>query len=397
MLIKSVKVYTEEKQFLNGIIVVKDGLFDKIVTGKEKELDALIDAAKRTGDEIIDGRGCYAIPGLIDLHFHGCMGDDFCDGTSEAVARIAAYEESIGVTAIAPATMTLPVEKLEKVLAVAAEYKKKTINGSDFIGINMEGPFISKRKKGAQDEKNIIACDVNICQHFINVSDRLVKFVGIAPEENENAIDFIQQMRGKVNISLAHTDADYETAKAAFDAGANHVVHLYNAMSAFSHRNPGVVGAVCDTRHVMAELICDGVHVHPATVRATFRMLGEERIILVSDSMRATGMADGQYTLGGLSVSVKGNRAMLVSDGTLAGSVTNLMDCMRIAVKEMKIPLETAIACVTMNPAKSLGEYEKYGSISTGKKANVVLLDRELELKAVIKDGKIAYSENDFV
>ena len=397
MLIKNVKVYTEEKQFLNGIIGIKNSLFDKIVTGKEKELDALIDVAEHTRDEVIDGRGCYAIPGLIDLHFHGCMGDDFCDATREVIARIAAYEESIGVTAIAPATMTLPVEDLEKILAVAAEYKKKATNGSDFIGINMEGPFISKMKKGAQDEKNIIACDTGICQHFIDISDGLVKFVGIAPEENENTIDFIRQMKGKVNISLAHTDADYETAKAAFDAGANHVVHLYNAMPAFHHRNPGVVGAVCDSRHVMAELICDGVHVHPATVRATFKMLGEDRIILISDSMRATGMANGQYTLGGLKVNVKGNRAMLVSDGTLAGSVTNLMDCVRIAVKEMEIPLEIVVACVTMNPAKSLGEYEKYGSISVGKKANVVLLNKELELKVVIKDGKIAHSENGFV
>ena len=397
MVIKNVKVYTEEKQFLNGIIGIKNSLFDKIVTGKEKELDDLIDVAEHTRDDIIDGRGCYAIPGLIDLHFHGCREDDFCDGTKEAIARIAAYEESIGVTAIAPATMTLPVEELEKVLAAAAEYKKKATNGADFIGINMEGPFISRRKKGAQDEKNIIACDTGICQHFIDISGGLVKFVGIAPEENANAIDFIRQMKEKVNISLAHTDADYETAKAAFDAGANHVVHLYNAMPAFHHRNPGVVGAVCDSRHVMAELICDGVHVHPATVRATFKMLGENRIILISDSMRATGMANGQYTLGGLKVNVKGNRAMLVSDGTLAGSVTNLMDCVRIAVKEMEIPLETVVACVTMNPAKSLGEYEKYGSISVGKKANVVLLNKELELKVVIKDGKIAHSANGFV
>lgn len=395
MLMKNVKVYTEKKQFFNGIIVIKDGLFDKIVTGKE--LDAFVDAAEHSNDEVLDARGCYAIPGLIDLHFHGCMGDDFCNGSKEAIARIAAYEESIGVTAIAPATMTLPVDELEKVLAAAAEYKKNAATGADLIGINMEGPFISRRKKGAQDERNIIACDIGICQHFIDVSDGLVKFVGIAPEENENAIEFIRQMKGKVDISLAHTDADYETAKAAFDAGANHVVHLYNAMPAFCHRNPSVVGAVCDSRHVMAELICDGVHVHPATVRATFKMLGEDRIILISDSMRATGMADGEYTLGGLKVNVTGNRAMLVSDGTLAGSVTNLMDCMRIAVKQMKIPLEIAVACVTMNPAKSLGEYEKYGSISIGKKANVVLLDRELELKAVIKDGRIVYSENGFV
>ena len=174
---------------------------------------------------------------------------------------------------------------------------------------------------------------------------------------------------------------------AAYKAGANHAVHLYNAMPVFSHREPGVVGAVFDSKNVMAELICDGIHIHPATVRATFQMMGADRIIFISDSMRATGMPDGQYTLGGLDVKVVGKLATLVSDGALAGSVTNLMDCMRTAVKEMEIPLETAVACATMNPAKSLGIYDQYGSIEAGKKADIVLLDAELALQAVIKNG----------
>ena len=215
-----------------------------------------------------------------------------------------------------------------------------------------------------------------------------MKFIGIAPEQNDGFREFIEAMKGKVQISLAHTNADYDTAKAAFDAGACHAVHLYNAMPAFTHREPGVVGAVSDSGHVMAEMICDGVHIHPAVVRATFKMLGEDRMILISDSMRATGMPDGQYTLGGLAVNVVGNRATLVSDGALAGSATNLTDCMRTVVKEMGIPLETAVACATMNPARSLGVYDRYGSITEGKHANVVLLDKELELKLVIKDGK---------
>ena len=191
----------------------------------------------------------------------------------------------------------------------------------------------------------------------------------------------------KVNVSLAHTNADYKTAKAAFEAGANHAVHLYNAMPPFSHRAPGVVGAVYDCKHVMPEIICDGIHIHPATVRATFEMMGADRMILISDSMRATGMPDGQYTLGGLDVKVVGKLATLVSDGAIAGSATNLMDCMRTVVKEMGLPLETAVACATMNPAKSLGVNDEYGSITEGKKANIVLLDKDLELQAVIKDG----------
>lgn len=384
MIIKNVKVYTEDKTFADGKIIIREGVFEEVIIGQTTASDLELQDT-----EIVDGKGCYAIPGLIDMHFHGCMGDDFCDGTKEAIARIAEYEASIGVTAMAPATMTLPVEELEQILKVAAEYKKGATKGADLIGINMEGPFISSAKKGAQDEKNMILCDTEVCQRFLNASDGLVKFVGIAPEESENSLEFIEKMKDKVNISLAHTNADYDTAKAAFDAGANHAVHLYNAMPAFTHREPGVVGAVSDSRHVTAEIICDGVHIHPSTVRATFKMMGENRMILISDSMRATGMPEGQYTLGGLDVNVVGNRATLVSDGALAGSVTNLMDCMRTVVKKMGIPLETAVACATMNPAKSLGEYDRYGSISKGKKANVVLLDEELDLQMVVKDGEI--------
>ena len=190
-----------------------------------------------------------------------------------------------------------------------------------------------------------------------------------------------------MNVSLAHTNADYETAMAACKAGVNHAVHLYNAMPAFSHRAPGVVGAVFDSKDVMAEIICDGIHIHPSVVRATFQMMGADRMILISDSMRATGMPDGQYTLGGLDVKVVGRLATLVSDGAIAGSATNLMDCMRTVVKKMGIPLETAVACATINPAKSLGVEEEYGSIEKGKKADILLLDSNLELTAVIKDG----------
>ncbi len=380
MLIKNVKVYTEEKTFEDGEIVIKDGIF---AGSGEAEAE----------EQVIDGEGCYAIPGLIDLHFHGCKGYDFCDGTKEAIEEIAKYEASIGVTAISPATMTLPVEELKDILAVAASYKKtaekENPRGADLIGVNMEGPFISVEKKGAQDERNIISCNEEICQQFLDSSEGLVKFVGIAPERNEDAVEFVRRMKDKVNISLAHTNADYDTAKAAFDAGANHAVHLYNAMPAFTHRAPGVVGAVSDSPHVNAELICDGVHIHPAVVRATFKMMGADRMILISDSMRATGMSDGRYTLGGLDVDVVGNRATLVSNGAIAGSATNLMDCMKTAVQKMKIPFETAIACATMNPAKALGEYDKYGSITPGKKGNVVLLDKELNLKMVVKDGVI--------
>ncbi len=380
MIIDNVYVFTPDKAFVKGGIIL-DG--DKIRQVYEEK-----DAPQLNGD-VLDGKGCYAIPGLIDLHFHGCKGDDFCDGNKDAIGRIAEYEASVGVTAIAPATMTLPVEELEQILHTAAEYKKETkdCRKADFLGINMEGPFISPAKKGAQDARNILPCNVEICDRFLKASEGLVKFIGIAPEESEHAAEFIREVRERVNVSLAHTNADYDTAMEACRAGANHAVHLYNAMPAFTHRAPGVVGAVFDSKDVMAEIICDGIHIHPSVVRATFQMMGADRMILISDSMRATGMPDGQYTLGGLDVKVVGRLATLVSDGAIAGSATNLMDCMRTVVKKMDLPLETAVACATINPARSLGVEEQYGSLEAGKKAHVVLLDQDLELKAVIKDG----------
>ncbi len=383
MVIDNVLVYTENKEFVKGGIVLENDTIKSVYKDGEKpQVD---------NDKVIDGNGAFAIPGLIDLHFHGCKGDDFCDASKEAIEHIAKYECSVGVTSIAPATMTLPVSELENVLKTAAEYNE-TSHGSDcadLIGVNMEGPFISKVKKGAQDERNIIPCNEQVLERFLKASNGLVKFIGIAPEESDNSIEFIKNVKDKVNVSLAHTNSDYDTAMKAFAAGANHAVHLYNAMPPFTHRASGVVGAVSDSENVMAEIICDGIHIHPSVVRATFKMMGDDRMILISDSMRATGMPDGTYTLGGLDVNVVGKRATLVSDGAIAGSVTNLMDCMRTVVKDMNIPLETAVGCATINPAKSLGVYDKYGSISVGKKANVVLLGSELELKMVVKDGEI--------
>ena len=416
MIIKNVQVYTEEQKFVPGEIVVRGDRIAEVHTDGEKD-----EKSEETDDVVVDGEGAYAIPGLIDLHFHGCVGADVCDGTPEALKKIAQYEASVGVTAIAPATMTLPVEELEQILQNAAAYKrsqeerrraaadagrtmqqaghgtdeapegKSELPEADLLGLNMEGPFISPVKKGAQDEKNIVPCNVEIAKRFLKASEGLVKFIGIAPEESSEAVSFIKEMKDSVDISLAHTNADYDTAMAAFAAGANHAVHLYNAMPAFTHRAPGVVGAVADSKHVMAEMICDNVHIHPAVVRATFAMMGADRMILISDSMRATGMPDGTYTLGGLDVNVNGNRATLVDGGALAGSVTNLMDCMRTVVKVMEIPLETAVACATANPAKSLGVYDTYGSISAGKKADIVLLDEDLALKLVIKDGQLPF------
>lgn len=388
MIIRNAQVYTPDRQFVQKDIVIRNGIFAEYGTADSSDHYA------DTGVEVVDGTGCYAIPGLIDLHFHGAMGQDVCDGTEEAFRKIAVYEAECGITAICPATLTLSVENLEKTLSIGATFAQSQHEGADLIGFNMEGPFISPVRKGSQNERYIRSADSELVNRFLAASHGLVKIIGLAPEENPGFEEYIRVVKDKVIVSLAHTNCDYETAMKAFAAGASHAVHLYDAMTELSHRAPGVVGAVMDSPWVNAEIICDGVHVHPAAVRAAFRMIGPERMILISDSLRCTGMPDGEYLLGGQAVVKKGEYCTLKENGSLAGSVSNLMDCLKNAVKTMGIPLETAVACATINPARALHVEGQYGSIEPGKKANVVLLaaDGSLETRIVIKDGKVLKS-----
>lgn len=379
MIIRNADVYMEDGRFLPGDIYMEGERF--ILPGEARE-DAVV----------IDGSGCYAIPGLTDIHFHGCMGYDFCDGTREAIAAMAEYEASVGVTGIVPATMTLGEDALSDICRAAAEYYGATDKkrGAGFYGIHMEGPFISSVKKGAQNEAYIRNPDLELYDRLQKISGHLIRLVDVAPEMN-GAMEFIESLQKRPEgtvISLAHTAADYDTAMKAFHRGASHVTHLYNAMNGYTHREPGLVGAAADYESVEVELICDGIHVHPAAVRTSFKMFGDDRIIFVSDSMRATGMGNGEYELGGQMVKVMGNRAIL-EDGTIAGSVTNLMDCMCRAVLEMGIPLASAVKCAAVNPAKSVGIYGDCGSITPGKLANLVLLKKDsLEISHVILEGK---------
>ena len=333
-----------------------------------------------------DASGCYVIPGLTDLHFHGCMGKDFSDADPEGLEIMAKYELSQGVTQICPAGMTLLEEQLTKVCQVAAAHRDANKPGAELCGINLEGPFLSTAKKGAQKADWIHAPDVDMFRRLMAASKGLVKLVSIAPEE-PGAMEFIEAVEGEVTVSIAHTTADYDTAMEAFRLGARQVTHLFNAMPPFSHRAPGVVGAALDTPICNVELICDGVHIHPSVVRATFKMFGPKRVILVSDTMRAAGMPDGDYTLGGQPVKVKGKYATL-ADGTLAGSVTDLMNCMRTAVS-FGIPLEDAVWAAAVNPARSIGIFSRMGSLEPGKRANVVVLDQNLELKDVFFRGEL--------
>ena len=264
-------------------------------------------AATAADGQVLDASGCYVVPGLIDLHFHGCVGHDFCDGTEEAIDAIARHEASCGVTAICPATMTYPEDVLAPIMDAAASYEAKR-DGAALVGINMEGPYISPGNIGAQNPAYLHLPDEAMFRRLQERSGNLIKLVDVAPEV-DGALDFIRSVSSDVRVSIAHTQADYDTARAAIEAGARQMTHLCNAMPPLHHRKPGPIGAAFDHSEVMPELIADGVHIHPSMVRLLFAAFGADRVILISDSMMATGLDDGEYSLGGQDVTVRGNAA----------------------------------------------------------------------------------------
>lgn len=337
---------------------------------------------------VVDASNCYVIPGLVDVHFHGCDGADFSDGTKDALETIGAYELKNGTTTICPASMTASPEQLMTICKNALAYTKAEHEApvSRLCGIHLEGPFIALSKKGAQNPDYIIPPSRELFEQLYDTSEGLVKLITLAPEL-PGSMDFIKKLSSRVHISLGHTDCDYDIASEAFSLGADHVTHTFNAMNPFLHRAPGIIGAASEHQHVFPEIICDGIHVHAAAVKGALKLFGTDRLVFISDSMRATGLQDGDYELGGLPVIVKGRYATL-KDGTLAGSASNLLDCVKVAFS-MGIPFEDAVTCASYNPAHSIGIEDRYGSIEIGKAADCVLLDKEtLAIKCVIKDGK---------
>ncbi|MCF0103783.1 MAG: N-acetylglucosamine-6-phosphate deacetylase [Eggerthellaceae bacterium] len=334
----------------------------------------------------LDFKDCYMIPGLIDLHFHGAVGEDVSDASHKGLRKMAEFELREGVTQICPASMTLWADELLEVTKMLLTYKRTTQGQelAELVGLNLEGPFLSYEKRVAQNPDFFQTPNIKLLWELYEASDKLCKLVTVAPEL-EGGGEFIEQASKFILVSLEHTCADYECAKQAFELGARQITHMFNAMPPLSHRALGVIGAA-KNQNVNAELICDLVHIHESVIRASFKLFGPERIIMISDSCRGAGMPHGQYTRGGQVIIVRDHIAKLES-GIIAGSVTNLMDCLRNVVK-IGIPLKDAVITSAYNPVKAIGVDTDYGSIEPGKIANFVVLDKNLETQAIFLNGQ---------
>ena len=369
----------------NGLVFGQDCVFEKADIAFEGALITKIAPPGSLLGEGLDADGAYVLPGFVDIHTHGCMNSDFCDADPSGLEKMLSCYGKSGVTSVVPATMAYGEAILTGIINAALPYIDKYGFGAALRGINMEGPFLNVEKRGAQNAENIIAPDIGIFDRLYELSGGSIRLLDIAPE-TPGAMELIRHASSKCAVSIAHTSANYNTAISAFDAGASHVTHLFNAMPPFYHREPGVIGAASDLA-AYVEIISDGVHLHPSIVRASFNLFGVSRICLVSDSMRGAGMPNGEYDLGGQPVILKDGRANLKHGGAIAGSAMNLADCCRKAVG-FGIPLEDAIRASCANPAKAVSLDSKVGSLEVGKNADILIWNNDLSTRAVFSGGE---------
>ena len=376
MIIKNGQVFNSNGRFIPADVELAG---DRIVK--------VAPAGTLHGDEELDAAGKYVTPGFVDIHIHGAAGSDFCDGmdgSDKYVRAMQKYLGSQGVTSFLGTTMAFSEEILDRIFDTARPIFGQEGYGAVLRGVNMEGPFFNKAKKGAQAEEYIIDPNWEMFQRLWEHSGHNIRLVDVAPEL-PGALEFAQKASKLCTVSIAHTCATYEEATAAFANGFTHTTHLFNAMPAFTHRAPGVVGAASDfAEHI--EMICDGIHLNPSVVRAVFNMFGSDRVCIISDAMQACGMPNGEYSLGGQKVFMTDGLATL-ADGTIAGSATCQAEGFRRAVK-FGVPLESALKAATINPAKAAGLFDEVGSIAVGKRADVLVLGADLHPEHIFIGGK---------
>ncbi|MBP5754916.1 MAG: N-acetylglucosamine-6-phosphate deacetylase [Clostridia bacterium] len=376
------------KYIINGQIILKDRIVQGMALAYTDTVKGIIDAQSVPADaDIIDAEGGYVAPGLIDVHIHGYLGKDVCDGDPEGLRTIAGGLVKNGVTGFLPTTMTVDMSVINAALdsVRAVKEESKTWNGSAILGVHAEGPFINPKKKGAQEERFILKPDAK----FVIENSDVIKYITLAPEMDE---DFaaIREIAEKTNVvvSMGHTNADYATAYASVDAGVSSTTHLFNAMSALGHRNPGVVGAAL-IRDVYTELIVDTYHVDKALFPMILKLKGN-RLVFITDCLPAGGLPEGEYTLGGQKVFYYGNLCKL-EDGTIAGSVLKLNKGVWNVYKNSDAPLWQCVRCASLNPATLLGIRNRKGSLEVGKDADIIITDNEFNVQKTIIGGTVRY------
>ncbi len=374
------------KAIKNGKIILKDRIVEgKVLLYSDKILGISDNLPK--GYEVIDAKGNYVSPGLIDIHIHGYLGKDVCDMSYDSIKTIANGIMKNGVTSFLPTTMTVSKEIIEGALEVCRDLKEesKTWDGACVLGVHSEGPFISPKKKGAQDERYILKPDAS----FVKKYQDIIKIITMAPEEDKDfkAIEEIRRDTDVV-ISMGHTDASYEVAYEATSRGVRHATHTFNAMSPLNQRNPGVVGAIFNSE-VTCELIVDTFHIHPAIYNMIYKLKGD-KLCFITDCLPAGGLPDGEYTLGGEKFISKGIECRLL-DGTIAGSILKLNQGVFNVYKNSDIPLYECVNCASLNPARAIHEDARKGSIEVGKDADLVIFDNNFNVLKTIIKGEIKY------
>ncbi|WP_088072016.1 N-acetylglucosamine-6-phosphate deacetylase [Gottfriedia luciferensis] len=375
--IKVKKVYTPEQVIDIGYIVIENGKINNVTT-------------KKPSCEILDFSGYRAIPGMIDIHIHGISGYDTMDASIHSLKEMSTALARHGVTGFLPTTLTHDFDRIKMAIKIVSEAMGQT-SGAEIIGSYVEGPYITPEHRGAHPVKYMRDLSVDELNELIKVSNSTIKVMTIAPEK-ENAADAIQFLTEKgIHVSIGHTNADYEQTNNAIENGAKISVHTFNGMRGFNHRDPGCLGAVLTNDECFCECIADLQHVHPGGIKLLYQAKGKNRIILISDSMAAADLPDGDYTLGTLTVKVENKVARTIETGSLAGSTTNLLECLKNTIEVLGIPLEDVLPMVALNQAKLLKIDHEVGSIESEKKANIVLVDENLNIQATFINGEIVY------